>query len=81
MSIHQETLLNDQKQKLIYESHSYKSLQKADNTIEKWVKDAIFYKTRQIPKWLILMKMCSTSLVTKGVHKNVICIATTMSNS
>ena len=26
-------------------------------------------------------KMCSTLLVTKGVHKNVICIATTMSNS
>ena len=46
MSIHQETLLNDQKQKLIYESHSYKSLQDADNTIKKWVKDVIFYKTR-----------------------------------
>ena len=46
MSIHQETLLNDQKQKLIYESHSYKSLQDADNTLKKWVKDVIFYKTR-----------------------------------
>ena len=46
MFIHQETLLNNQKHKLIYESHSYKSLQEADNTIEKWVKDVIFYKTR-----------------------------------